>query len=114
MLGVKFNDLDADGIRDIGEPGLSNFGIYLDNNNNGFREANEPLTFSDINGEFVFNNLAGGNYNVREIQQFGFTQTTPDAVANIGSGIELPPPFGRNGEIEVFVEIGNTSSFSFF
>ncbi len=113
IIGVKFNDFDADGVRDVGEPGLSDFGIYLDNNNNGFREANEPLTFSDINGEFAFNNLAAGDYNIREIQKFGFTQTTADPVANIGSGLQLPPPFEGDGETEVFVEIGNTSIFPF-
>lgn len=113
IIGVKFNDFDADGVRDVGEPGLSDFGIYLDNNNNGFREANEPLTFSDINGEFSFNNLAAGNYNVREIQKFGFTQTTPDALANIGSGVDFPP-FGGDTDTEVFVEIGNRSILPFF
>ncbi len=32
---MKFNDLDADGVKDIGEPGLPNWRIFVDYNGNG-------------------------------------------------------------------------------
>jgi subtilisin-like proprotein convertase family protein len=33
--GVQWNDFDGDGVRDAGEPGLANWTIYLDENENG-------------------------------------------------------------------------------
>ena len=41
--GVKFNDLDADGAaREAGEPGLPGWTIYVDYDNDGVKDANEP------------------------------------------------------------------------
>src|SRR4029078_2835220 len=41
--GVKFNDLDGDGVKDAGEPGLAGWTInaYVDANGNGTRDTGE-------------------------------------------------------------------------
>ena len=40
--GMKFNDLDADGVRDAGEPGLAGWTIYVDYDNDSVLDAGEP------------------------------------------------------------------------
>src|SRR5262249_4334757 len=44
VTGTKFNDLDGDGVRDPGEPGLQGWTIYVDLNNNGTLDGGEPST----------------------------------------------------------------------
>src|SRR5581483_10411284 len=48
LKGVKFNDLDGNGIRGAGEPGLPGWQIYLDQNQNG------ALDWTDGNGNHVW------------------------------------------------------------
>ncbi|BAZ48519.1 YD repeat protein [Nostoc sp. NIES-4103] len=71
------------------EPFLENITVYLDLNNNGLLDENEPwqLTKEDesnsILGEtkyyFTFNDLLPGTYTVRQIVPNGYVQTTPSA-----------------------------------
>ncbi|TSC77039.1 MAG: hypothetical protein G01um101431_222 [Parcubacteria group bacterium Gr01-1014_31] len=57
LHGTKFNDLDGDGIRDAGEPGLENWVIELkrgpyaaefDYNGNGFNDSNDYGVLEDV------------------------------------------------------------------
>ena len=77
ITGVKWNDLNKDGIRDTGEPTLSGWTIYLDANNNGELDSGEQSTVTDTNGEYTFDNLSPGSYIVAEVQQPGWQQTSP-------------------------------------
>src|SRR5262249_54096293 len=61
------------------EPGLPNWQIYLDTNNNGVLDAGEPSTLTDANGNYSFTGLQPGTYVVREVPQTGWTQTRPAA-----------------------------------
>ncbi|RMG54839.1 MAG: hypothetical protein D6723_04090, partial [Acidobacteria bacterium] len=70
ICGTKWNDLDGDGVRDPGEPGLQGWTINLSG----------PVTAStttDANGNYCFMNLDPGTYTVSEIQQLPWTQTFP-------------------------------------
>ncbi|WP_026795717.1 MULTISPECIES: DUF4347 domain-containing protein [Planktothrix] len=96
--GIKFNDLNANGILDIGEPGIAGIAIYLDLNNNSTLDTNEPGTLTDTTGFYQFNNLEPNTYIVQEVQQPGFISTlVPNPVTivpglnaeniNFGNGI---------------------------
>jgi len=50
--GTKFNDLDADGRRDAGEPGLAGFRIWADFDNDGVLDAGERYDDTDANGAY--------------------------------------------------------------
>lgn len=78
ISGFKFNDLNANGINEPTEPRVANWPIYLDFNNNGGRDPNEPSTLTNPQGNFSFINLPQGTYFVREVLQPGFRQTTPN------------------------------------
>jgi len=78
ISGFKFNDFNANGIKEPTEPTVANWPIYLDLNNNGAPDPNEPSTLTNPQGNFSFINLPQGTYSVREVQQPGFRQTTPN------------------------------------
>ncbi|MGE5656683.1 MAG: MSCRAMM family protein [Actinomycetota bacterium] len=86
ISGLKFNDLNNNGRFDSGEPSLSNFQIYLDLNNNGQLDSGEPSTRTDSNGNFTFANLSPGTYNLKEVQQSGFVQTTANPSITLTAG----------------------------
>ncbi|MGL4401169.1 MAG: SdrD B-like domain-containing protein [Luteolibacter sp.] len=63
---VIWNDRDADGIRDPGEPGIEGVMVFIDTDGDGvFDQATERFDISDINGAYLIENLASGIYSVR-------------------------------------------------
>ena len=76
VTGVKFNDLDGDGVRDGGEAGLAGWTIYADLNNNRAADAGEPSTITGADGSYALT-LPSGSYNLREVPQAGWIQTSP-------------------------------------
>ena len=60
------------------EPGLDGVTIYLDLNNNGELDDNEPSQVSNENGEYSFAGLEAGTYIVREVVPDNSTQTAPE------------------------------------
>lgn len=75
--GMKWEDLDGNGQRDGGEPGLPGVTIYVDLNSNGELDQGERTKVTDANGDFGFTNQAAGSYRIREVVPEGFTQTFP-------------------------------------
>ncbi|QEL14663.1 hypothetical protein [Limnoglobus roseus] len=70
VQGVKFNDLDGDGVRDLNEPGLQGWTIYADTNLNGWPDAGEPSTVTGPDGAYPLA-LLPGTYRIRELNQGG-------------------------------------------
>jgi hypothetical protein len=66
--GTKFFDLNANGVRDSGEPGLPRFLIWADYDNDGRRDANEPFSVTDDDGHYVIDDIRppSGSYRLRE------------------------------------------------
>jgi 6-phosphogluconolactonase (cycloisomerase 2 family) len=78
ISGVKWNDLNKNGLLDSGEPGLPGWTVYVDSNQNGLRDAGEPGASTAANGSYTIGGLFSGNYVVREVPQVGWTQTAPN------------------------------------
>ncbi|MEK7263690.1 MAG: SdrD B-like domain-containing protein, partial [Bacteroidota bacterium] len=74
ISGMKWYDADANGIKDEGEEGLSNWKIILEG-------AKQEFEFTDEEGMYAFDGLTAGAYTVSEEQQQGWIQTFPDAPA---------------------------------
>ncbi|MCF8242234.1 MAG: T9SS type A sorting domain-containing protein [Melioribacteraceae bacterium] len=72
ICGIKFNDLNGNGSKDSGEPGLPNWQI-------GLNCATHSPVFTDSLGYYCFDNLAPGNYTISEINQSGWIQTFPSS-----------------------------------
>jgi hypothetical protein len=81
IQGIKWNDLNGNGVQDAGEPGLAGWTIYLDQNNNGQLDTGETSTLTDDNGNYSFTNLAAGTHTVAEVMQPGWQQTSPGTVS---------------------------------
>ncbi len=91
VYGTKFLDIDANGTRDRGEPGLDGVQIFLDANRNDVLEADdEPATFSDANGEYLLT--------------VDFEPGT-DPIAIPCGVVEVPPPWTEPSG-ELFRDVG--------
>ncbi len=71
--GTKFEDLNANGARDPGEPPLSGVTITLAPAAGGTGQT-QP---TDASGNFLFTNVAAGDFVLSETVPSGFTQTAP-------------------------------------
>jgi len=78
ISGVKFFDRDEDGIRDADETGLSGWTVYLDADNDAVLDEGEAFATTAADGGYSFTFLEAGTYVVREVQQDGWTQTSPE------------------------------------
>jgi len=81
IYGYKWRDLNGNGIRDPGEPGIAGVTITLNNGAAGttVTMADDPSTKEDETGKYCFMMLAPGTYIVREVVPSGFQQTFPAA-----------------------------------
>ncbi len=75
--GSKWNDLNENGIRDGGEPGLAGWTMYVDSNTNGQRDAGEPSAVTASDGSYAITGLNAGRHLVSEVPQSGWEQTFP-------------------------------------
>ncbi|WP_198648796.1 SdrD B-like domain-containing protein [Cyanothece sp. BG0011] len=75
--GIKWNDVNNDGIKSNNEPGFSGQLIYLDQNQNGQLDAGETSTTTDDNGFYSFEGLTPGNYTISEVVDVGWQSTLP-------------------------------------
>jgi hypothetical protein len=86
ISGSVFEDLNGNGVQDIGEKGLEGQRVFLDMNDNGIQEENEPGMDTDSRGRYHFPGLALTRYRVRQKLQ-KVAQTTPDR--NLPHEVEL-------------------------
>lgn len=85
IRGFKWEDLDADGVFDEDESPIAGVTIYLDLNENGQIDLNEPSQQTDSSGFYRFRDLEAGTYTVLEVTPLNFEQTFPVG-AGIGAG----------------------------
>lgn len=71
VCAAKFHDVDKDGVRDSGEPGLPGWTIIL----NGPGGPYAGIT--DSQGRVCFYDVPAGNYTMQEANQPGWIQTAP-------------------------------------
>jgi subtilisin family serine protease len=84
LAGVAFDDLDGDGVREAGEPGLAGWTIVLDLHDDATVDA---TTVTDAAGAYAFAGVAAGTHAVREAPQAGWTQTAPPAAATAATAL---------------------------
>ena len=108
ISGVKFKDLNADGLKGTNDPGLNGWTIklYQDTNSNqtldatdlanqgtGFPKSTTTATVSGTDGSYKFANLPSGDYIICEVLQSTWTQSTPsNQVCHAGN-----PPLADGG-----------------
>ena len=104
IQGTKFNDLNRNGILEVGEPGIAGFTIYIDLNRNNTLDSTEPSTLTDVRGSYQFNDLPPNTYILREVQQPGLVAT------QVPNPVTIPPVRGFNAEN---INFGNAAESTF-
>jgi uncharacterized repeat protein (TIGR01451 family) len=101
--GYKYLDINGNGTRDVGEPGLNGWTINLD-------DGSTTTTADDPNGDpgyYRFENLSDGSYEVSEdcTGQTGYVQTEPYIAGD---------PLCGDGVYNFTINISNTSAIGNF
>ena len=78
ISGYKWNDIDGDGVKDEGEPGLAGWTIWFECVSPYYLTA---YAVTDADGYYQFTGLPTGTYLVWEVVQAGWTPTSADTVA---------------------------------
>jgi photosystem II stability/assembly factor-like uncharacterized protein len=79
IQGTLWNDLNGNGLRDLGEPGLGGRTVFLDANGNGTLDGGEATATTGADGGYAFPALPAGNYSVAQVEPAGWVQTGPGA-----------------------------------
>lgn len=91
VSGLKFDDLDGDGVQDAGEPGFPGITIVLSSMDASFATRS---TTTDAEGRFAFEGVPAGAFMVNEMLPVRTIQTTPVG----GFAIDVVPP-GAVGDL---------------
>ncbi len=82
LCGNVWHDLDNDGVRESGEPGIANVTIQLFDVDGNL----VATTTTDSTGKYCFENLIAGEYCVKEIQPTGYSDGK-DSLGNVDGTI---------------------------
>ncbi|NIM52049.1 MAG: hypothetical protein GTN62_01220 [Gemmatimonadales bacterium] len=85
--GMKFNDLNANGVKDADEPGLEGWTIFVDYNDNGSLDEGEPSAVTGSDGTYTITGIEPGTFKVREVLQSGWTCSFPNPGAPDALGV---------------------------
>ncbi len=107
LLGNIYEDVNNNGTRQASELGVPNTTVFIDVNNNGTREVGEPQTTTNVNGAYIFANVAPGIHRVRAIP------TAPFMSINPGPGVPRVVTLAGGGtvsQIEFGIGLGTNPS----
>jgi protocatechuate 3,4-dioxygenase beta subunit len=99
--GKKFEDLNGNGVKDAGEPGLANWQIVLKDS----KGNTVATTTTDSNGNYNFTGLFIGTYTVSEVMPIGWIQTAP-AISTTGSAT-YTESINKSGTVITGDDFGN-------
>jgi hypothetical protein len=78
IVGTKFNDANANGVRDTNENGIGGVTVFVDLNNDGILQPTEPSAVTNANGSYVIPNAVNSATNTAAL-----TPGTPYAVREV-------------------------------
>ncbi|WP_372717378.1 S8 family serine peptidase [Novipirellula sp.] len=114
LSGTLFHDVNEDGKRGADEPGLSQQIVFLDENQNGVFDPNEPSTITNdddpntlfVNeaGTYLLSNVSPGSYETHVISGVGWQVSKSretELIASVGFGV-TSPTVSNDGRYVVF------------
>jgi len=104
IQGRVFHDENANGVQDGQETGLPGWTIYIDDNENGSRDAGEPYASTDATGDYTLAGLLPGTHVVAQQNQTGWNPVAP---ANGTHQITLPA-----GDVVTGIDFANLDNGS--
>ncbi|MEO5714797.1 MAG: SdrD B-like domain-containing protein [Luteolibacter sp.] len=100
ISAIVFLDRDGGGAQTSGEPGIPGVSVFLDYNNDGIRQSNEPQTTTSSTGTYGFTGLIPGNYTVVVV-----SATLPTGVTQTADG-----DVTKDNKTTVIVAAGTTNT----
>lgn len=106
IQGVVFGDYNSNGTRETGEPGLSGWKVYIDNDGDSVHDASEPFVLSGADGAYAFPEVPPKTYTLRVVMQDGWVQTAPGSggVVLEAYGPYLPAPEARDLKTRAYTD----------
>jgi large repetitive protein len=87
--GVKWNDVNGNGLRDNGEGVITGVRMYLDLDGDGRIDIGEPSSKTNDLGQYTLTFPGSGTYKIREVVDPGYVQTFPSASSNFEHTVVL-------------------------
>ncbi|MBX7166422.1 MAG: hypothetical protein K1X74_08730 [Pirellulales bacterium] len=97
IAGTVWNDVDGDGLRGAGDPGLAGWTVFIDDNSDNLLQAGEQSTTTDVTGHYEFLSLPVGNYRVVEV---------------LPAGWETADGFSDSRSVNVLTDLTSTADFA--
>lgn len=76
IAGTLFHDWSGNGSKDIGDPALSGWTVFIDADKDGVFDATEKSATTISTGAYTITGLAAGTYRVREVLKSGWIAGT--------------------------------------
>jgi hypothetical protein len=96
--GLVWNDINANGVQEEGEAGLSGITVNLYDNSDSL----VTTTITDTEGKYLFNNLAPDTYSVEFIAPTGYS-FSPQVQGRDGARVsDVDPGTGKTVKITLF------------
>ena len=113
--GMKWNDVNGNGLRDPGEGGIAGVRMYLDIDGDQRIDIGEPAAKSNEFGQYSLTFPGPGTYKIREVVDPGYVQTFPSAANNYehtvvvtgNAAVDAPNLAGLNFGNKLTVDFGD-------
>ena len=76
VTGTIFSDLNENGIKDVGEGGISGWTVFADFNSDGFLTAGEPIAVANADGDYILGSVPTGTWPICQIPVGGYRTTS--------------------------------------
>jgi hypothetical protein len=80
IKGKVWMDANKNRFIDNGETGMPGVMLFIDHNKSGVLDKGDDWALSNVNGDYRFDRLPGGNYHVYSTQSSNYDQTAPASV----------------------------------
>ncbi len=106
-LGFKFHDIDGDGRRDEGEPGIGGIWLYVDYDDDHHLDLGEPAAITQEDGSYRLSIDRNGTFKVREVNVPGWVQTLP------GGEDQAHTVSVTSGTLDLTLDFGNMKAVDY-
>ncbi len=107
LSGTVFSDLNQNGLRDAGEPGIAGVALYIDYNADGIYNGGEPNTTSDAIGNYSFAVPPGKNFIIGQVVPSGYTSTQPLGAPVVAANVNISRSTGNHAEVALAIDPSN-------
>lgn len=111
ISGFVYTDTNTNAMRDAGEKGQKAVRVYLDLNQDGVRQKNEPLVKTSKTGSYTFDDLSAGTFQVRIIKAKNVRATAPESgfftITTNGDDIHAAIDFGLTKSVKITGKVFN-------